>query len=93
MSVPSSTFQVDEITNSTATEVASVYCACQRTNFRVKVSEGLISEWDNTLVRPESYEPRHDQQFVRVRAEELEGAERPEPSDVYIGTSISPEDY
>ena len=91
MSVPSSTFQVDEITNSSATEVASVYCACQRTNFRIKVSEGLISEWDNTLVRPESYTRRHPQQFVRVRAEELEGAERPEPEDQFISDSIAPE--
>ena len=92
MSKPSSTFQVDEIENSTATtDSVSRYNLCQRTGFRVKPHE-LVEEWNGTLVRPESFEYRHPAEFVRPLAEELTGPVRSEPSNSFVAVSIAPED-
>lgn len=92
MTVPSSTFQVDEISNSTASEDDRAWQnICQRTGFQVKAGE-LVREWDGSLVRPESYERRNEQDFIRPKAESLTGPIRPEPDDVFISTSVAPSD-
>ncbi len=76
------TFEYDQNKNTT----------CQITGFKVKHST-LLEQWNNALVRPESYSHRNIQDFVRVHSEELKGPIRPEPaSDTFISTSISPED-
>jgi hypothetical protein len=89
---PSSTFQTDNISNSTATEDSSnKYNICQRTGFRVKPYQ-LRKEWNGSLVRDESWEQRHPQEFIRPLAEDLHGAQRPESSDTFLAASIAPED-
>lgn len=89
---PSSTFQTDNITNSTATEAPpNNYNVCMRSGFRVK-PDTLIEDAYGSLVRPESYDHRHLQEFIRPLAEEIRGPKRPEPSNTFISTSISPED-
>ena len=92
MAVPDSSFQIDQISNSTATEDSdNKYNICQRTGFKVKPGS-LIETWDGQLVRRESWEPRNMQDFTTVKAESLTGATRPESTDVFIATSIAPED-
>ena len=72
------------ITNSNGTtDVPANYEVCERTGFRVKPGE-LVKEWDGTMVRPESWEARHPQDFIRIRAERQRGSENPEPADVFI---------
>ena len=93
MSVPASTFVVDEISNDTATtDSNSRFNICQRTGFKVKV-DALSTEWHGVRVRPESYEPRNPQDFVSADAEHLTGPHRGEPPDVFITSSVAPEDY
>ena len=59
------------------------YNVCQISGFKVRPNE-LMTQWDNALVRPESYSRRNEQDFVRVHAELLQGAIRPEPEDVFV---------
>jgi hypothetical protein len=78
--------------NATATEDSeNKYNICQRTGFKIKPGQ-LVEEWDGVKVRADSWEPRSLQDLVRVRAEELHGAYRPEPTDQFIANSIAPED-
>ena len=65
------------IVNTDATEVDSSYEICQRSGFRVKAGT-LIQEWTGLWVKPEFFEPRNMQDFVRSKAERLTGAQRPE---------------
>jgi hypothetical protein len=89
---PSSTFQTDNISNSNASvDTGNRYNICQRTGFRVKPGE-LITEWNGTQVRPNSWEPRNLQEFIRPLAEELTGPTRPEGTDTFLAASIAPED-
>lgn len=79
------------ITNSSATtDVPSNYLICDRTGFKVRVKDGLRKEWNGWMVRAESWESRHPQDFVRSRGEDLEGSPRPEHADRFIGTDIYP---
>ena len=58
---------------------------CDRTGFKIRVSEGLRTEWDGKMVRAKSWEPRHPQDFIRARAsDDSKGSPRPEPEDLYI---------
>lgn len=92
MSVPPSTFTTDEIVNNDATEdTKNRYNICQRTGFRVKPGT-LVREWNGTLVRPDSWEQRHPQEFIRPLAEDLKGARRPEPDDEFVTTAITADD-
>ena len=71
--VPSNTVTAAEApTNGDATETPSNYLICERTGFRVSVSEGLKEEWDGRKVRKKSLEPRNAQDFVRARPESRE---------------------
>jgi len=80
------------ITNSTATEYdQNQNNVCQLTGFKVKRG-GLVQQWDNLWVRPESLSRRNTQDFVRLKAELLTGPSRPESVDKFISTSIAPED-
>ena len=80
------------ISNSTASEYDSnKNTVCQRTGFKVKAGT-LVQEWTGAWVRADSWEPRSQQDFVRNKAEEQRGAFRPESTDVFIVTSIAPED-
>jgi hypothetical protein len=91
-STGTSGFVVDDIQNANATEdTVSRYNICQRTGFKVKPHQ-LVEEWSGALVRPDSFEFRSDQDFIRPLAESLVGPIRPESDDSFIVTSIAPED-
>ncbi len=86
--------QADGITNADAVEVASNNLICDRTGFKVSVKEGLRKEWTGRMVRKESWEPRHPQDFYRGKSREKQkGSERPEQEDVFLTTNqVQPED-
>lgn len=80
------------ITNTNASaDAGNRYNVCMRTGFRVKPGE-LVEDAYGALVRPESFDKRHPQEFVRPLAEELRGPKRPEPTDQFLSASVSPED-
>ena len=85
--VPSPTVTAAEApTNSDATtSVPNHYEICDRTGFRVRPGT-LVKEWNGLMVRPESYEARHPQDFVRSRSDKQTGSVRPEQSDRFIST-------
>ena len=74
-----------EITNDNATTNVPVnYEICDRTGFRVRRGE-LILEWSGHLVREQSFEQRHMQDFIRsTGTEEIRGARSPEQDDSFI---------
>jgi len=47
--------------------------------------------WDGLIVAPEHWEPRHPQDFVRVRAENAsaKGLVNTEPDDIYVSKTCS----
>jgi len=47
-----------------------------------------MKEFYGGLVRPEDWEPRHPQEFVRGTPERQKGSQRPEQTDQFIGTDI-----
>ena len=82
-----------EVVNTGASlDTGNRFNVCQRTGFRVKAG-GLMKEQYGAWVRPESYErPNPLDLGVRVKAESLTGALRPEPSTDLTYSSIAPED-
>jgi len=88
--VPSNTVTAAEApTNSDAVEgYSDQELICDRTGFKIPISEGLMEEWNGRMVRKESFEPRHPQDFVRGVSENQEGSPRPEQGDRFIGTDI-----
>ena len=95
MAVPSSTFttDTDAAANSNATaDTGNRFNVCMRSGFKVKAG-GLQKEQYGAWVRPESYErPNPLDLGVRVKAESLTGANRPEPATDLTYSSIAPED-
>lgn len=56
---------------------------CDRSGFTLPASK-LRKTWDGLWVRPESFEPRHPQDFAgRARPESLPEVTRP-PSDIFL---------
>jgi hypothetical protein len=86
MSVPPSTFSTDAADgpqNTHAITVPSNDEICDRTGF--KVPRGTLRpEWNGAMVRRQSWEPRHPQDFVKGRAECPKGSPRPEQPDIFI---------
>lgn len=67
---------------------------CDRTGFKVKASE-TRHEWNGLIVRKESWEPRHPQDFVKARGDRQRVPyPRPEPtSDTFINAEdVTPDD-
>lgn len=69
--------------NSNTFDGVTNYEICDRTGFKVPAGT-LVKEWNGAMVRPESWEPRHPQDFVRGRTETPKGSPRPEPTDTFI---------
>lgn len=65
---------------------------CQRCG-SVERSTNVKREWTGLIVCNECWEPRHPQDFVRVRPENTaaKGLVSPEPADRYITNYCSPE--
>lgn len=86
MSIPASTFPTsaaDGPQNANTFSDSPNYEICDRTGFKVEPGT-LIKEWNGLLVRRQSWEPRHAQDFVRGRAENAKGSPRPEQPDAFI---------
>ena len=80
------------ITNSNASaDAGNRYNIRMRTGFRVKPGQ-LVEDAYGALVRHDSYDIRHPQEFIRPRAEEITGPTRPEAEDVFLSSSVAPED-
>ncbi len=72
--------------NVEATPTPSNYVICDRTGFKLKPDQ-LKKEWDGTMVRPESFTPRHPLDLARPKVEQpTKGSERPEQQDPDIDT-------
>ena len=57
---------------------------CQRTGFKVKASS-TKKEWNNLIVRRESWEPRHPQDCLRSKQDQPAVRDaRPRPDIVYL---------
>jgi hypothetical protein len=64
------------------------YLICDRTGFKIDRHEGLKKEWTGALVRKESWEPRHPQDYVRSPHEHSRGSPRPE-QEARFGGGVS----
>ena len=64
---------------------------CQMSGFKALPGE-LVESGYGELVLPKYAEPRHMQERVRVRAEQLEGSPRNEAPDVFITDEITIDD-
>lgn len=61
------------------------YRICDRTGFKVPASE-TVKQWNGLVVRKQSAEPRHPQQFVRGRADKQSvPLPRPRSIEEYVG--------
>lgn len=82
--IPPGTWPPDiSITNENAAEHPSNYEICDRTGFRVRRGE-LVKEWTGLRVRPDSFERRNTQDFVRGVSDEQKGSPAPEQSDRFV---------
>jgi hypothetical protein len=61
------------------TDVPKNYQIDDRTGFKVKVKKPLMEEYTGVLTRPESFDKRSEQEFLRSKPERHRGAMRPEP--------------
>jgi hypothetical protein len=77
--------------NPNAVSVPSNYEICDRTGFRLPRGT-LRKQWDGLMVRPQSWESRHPQDFVRARPERPKGSPRPEQTDQFLTAEVSAED-
>lgn len=65
---------------------------CDRTGMKIK-STDAIKEWNNLIVRKESYEPRQAQDLIRSKQDRQQVQDpRTEQTDVFITTEITPDD-
>lgn len=91
--IPTGTFSADNtgenISNDTATqETTNNYLICDRTGFKVPISEGLVQEWTGLMVRAQSWEARHPQEFARALPDTLISSPRPEPADILVSDTL-----
>lgn len=78
------------LVNDKATSAPSNYLMCDRSNFKV---DELKTEWTGLMVRPEDWEPRHPQEYVKSRGTQKDiGPQSPEPDNVFITTAVSIDD-
>jgi hypothetical protein len=82
--IPPPTWEGDDsITNDNADTYPSNYEICDRTGFKLRRGN-LVKEWTGAMVRKESWERRHIQDFVRGVSDDLEGSPRPEQTDRFV---------
>jgi len=83
---------LDPPTNANAdTATANNYLICDISGFKIRIDDGLRTEWTGAMVRDQDYSVHHPQLFVRARPEHHKGSPRPEQPDVFITDSdVSP---
>lgn len=89
--VPGTPFGPYDVENPDAFDYPSNYEICDRTGFRLRRGE-LTDEWTGMKVRPESWEPRHPQEFIHSLPDDLHGSPRPEQPDSYIDARVTADD-
>lgn len=68
------------------------WCICDVCGFDFRAGQ-MRRRWDNLLVCPEDWEPRHPQDFVRgVRDDTRPAVVNPPGPDVFITTPVLPSD-
>jgi len=88
MSVPSSSFTIDDIQNTDATQYdQNKNTVCERSGFKLKVKDGIAIEYNGIKVRHDSYDPKHFQLDVRLQAELLTGPIQPEGADTFLAVN------
>ena len=80
------------IANATATTDSGRYEVCARSGRKALPGELIQEAYTKLWVLREYSDPYPEQIRVRVSAESLTGALKPEASDVFITTSVSAED-
>ena len=85
-SVPSGSFTHGTVTNADATTETSHYEICQRSGFKVRAGE-LVKEWTGLWVRPQDWEARNEQDFVRTVHQVRKASISPEPTDDFLSTN------
>ena len=61
------------------------WVSCDSCGFDIRASD-IRETWDNRLVCPADWEPRHPQEFVRAKKDTIAARHpvRPEPAPIYI---------
>lgn len=60
---------------------------CDRTGFKMKRSQ-CRKQWNNLIVRKESWEPRHPQDFIRAKADRQQVPDpRPGPTAYFLAVN------
>lgn len=58
---------------------------CDRCSTQVKANK-IRQEWTGLLVCQSCYEPRHEQEFLKIRQDRISVPfSRPEPTEVFVG--------
>lgn len=70
-----------------STDTPTQELICDRTGFRQSLKQGLKREWTGAMVRAQSWEPRHPQDYVRVVPDKQRGSPRPEAEDYFLTTN------
>ena len=82
----------DPPTNANAdTNTANNYLICDQSGFKIRIDDGLRTQWDSLLVRDKDYDIRHPQLFIRARPEHHKGSHRPEQPDVFLDSTPASE--
>jgi hypothetical protein len=65
------------------------YVICDRTGFKVRASRAR-EDWTGAIVRSDSWEARHPQDFVRGKKDDQRVPDaRPRPTDVFTGPAVT----
>ena len=84
---------IDLIINNDTTSEKSNYLLCDRTNFRVPVEVGLRKDWTGNMVRPESLESQHPQDFIKSRGSQNDiGPQSAEHDNTFISIAVTQDD-
>ena len=69
-------------------ESGNHWVECDMCGFIIRAEDAKVT-WDNLVVCPEDYEPRHPQDFVRAQEEDQAADEpvRPESEDTFVTVS------
>ena len=67
------------------------WVSCDRCSCDIRASDAKMT-WDNLIVCPDDWEPRHPQDFVRGRQDSINAKEpiRPEPTEIFVETNRLP---
>ena len=67
------------------------WVVCDNCGFDIR-AEDIMETWDHRLVCPADWEPRHPQDFVRSKYDDMsaKGPVRPDPTPIFIDDGCTP---